>query len=109
MPTHLSDLIDRLRACGIHAELHRPGQLVIRDSTGFGSPIWVTWHDDWHVCTWGPTCYRLPPSQDIELLCQDCLRAFPFTAAGSELPAEIVERYGLVRVEPDALHWLGEA
>lgn len=98
MLTQYADLIDKLRGRGVYAEAHGP-QLVIRDAKGFGSPIWLTWADDWHVCAWGPTCYRVP-SQNVEALCLDC------QAQG--VLAEVVDRYGLESVEPDALHWLGE-
>ena len=62
-----ADLILALRKHRMRAELHQPDQLVLRYAHGFSSPGWLTWHEGWFACTWGPTCYRLPPDTDLDL------------------------------------------
>lgn len=99
------DLILALKKHGMKAELHQPDQLVVRYAHGFSSPGWLTWHEGWFACTWGPTCYRLPADTDLVAFCAAWREAPQGT--GRELAGELVDRYGLEQVEYESLHWLG--
>jgi hypothetical protein len=92
-------VIEALAQRGIEASFHSPGQLVISRQVGpiwpdSGNSFYITHVDgSWHLCTWVPICYRVPPSADIVSLCSDCMDVG--SSAMPRVPDEIAARYGL--------------
>ncbi len=62
-----------------------------------GNSFWVTNQEGiWYICTWSPTCYKVPEEADLVGLCVDFVD-FGSGAQG-KIPASMAERYGLTRL-----------
>jgi len=71
-------LIALLKARNVVAFLQQPGQLVVAvEFPNFPSrnSFWVTFFEGaWHLVTWSPHAYRIPPEVDVCEVCTDVLR-----------------------------------
>jgi hypothetical protein len=77
-------------------------QLVVSNNQGppwpgAGNSFWISHQQGvWYLCTWVPTCYRIPSSSDVVEVCAEFV-AFG-SSAQAAVPQEIVEKYSLIEV-----------
>jgi hypothetical protein len=98
----------------INAQRQGAGRLVISRQVG---PVWPTpgnsfWigvlGGDWHICTWGPYYYRLPPSASILDAAETFMR--DATSAQMKMPDDILRKFGIAEVDHEEFDrkWKGE-
>jgi hypothetical protein len=95
-------IVEGLLARSVSAYFQGEDQLVISRQCGPALPsgsnsFWITNQEGvWYLSTWSPTCYRVPPEADLVGLCE----AFAHfgTQAQEAIPAEMVERFGAIRL-----------
>ena len=107
-------LIEGLRAASISAYFQGADQLVISRQDGGvlpwdGNSFWVSHREgSWYLCTWAPTCYRVPAEANLVRLLHE------FTDCGlsaqAVVPSHLVESHHLVELadeEAEQLQLLG--
>jgi hypothetical protein len=93
------ELVAALAGDGIICYLQSPDQLVVSAQAGApwpdrGNSFWVTRAGGvWHLFTWAPRGYLVPPSSDVAAVCRACMGYG--TSAMWAAPAEIIEQFAL--------------
>src|SRR5580765_182910 len=96
------NVIECLRRRSVKTYFQSPDQLVVSRQNGpvlpfDGNSFWISrQHGVWYLCTWAPNGYRVPPETDIVRVCE----AFANfgTYAQPEVPAPMIERFGLSKL-----------
>lgn len=98
-------LINGLRSRGVATYFQGPEQLVVSRQRGLvlpfsGNSFWVSFHDGpWYLCTWAPTCYRLPTEKNLVDLCVEFVDYGQ--SAQAEVPTQLIERFGMTELSGD--------
>jgi hypothetical protein len=98
-------LVEGLRASAVAACFQGPDQLVVSRQDGAvrpsdGNSFWVSHREGiWYLCTWAPTCYRVPREADLVSLCAEF--AERAGSAQSRVPPSLVQRYRLVQLSSE--------
>src|SRR5262249_50304320 len=97
-----ASLANALSSVGLVAQQASPVQLIVSTQHGpvwpdRGNSFWLSFRDStWHLVTWSPVCYRIPPDQDVAALCLACMKVNRSAMYG--VPDDIVSRFGLTEV-----------
>lgn len=95
-------LVEELRASSVEVYFQSPDQLVISHQRGpvlpfSGNSFWVSHREgSWYLCTWFPTCYRVPHEADLVRLCADFVDHG--RSAQPCIPRAMVEKYHLTEL-----------
>ena len=94
-----------LTRVGLIAQFQNEDQLVVSTQVGpvypdRGNSFWLSEKmGEWHLSTWAPIGYRIPPGQDIVVLCSACMSVG--TTAMWRVPLDIVARFGLAELSDE--------
>ncbi len=95
-------IIDGLCSRAICNYFYGEEQLIVSRQRGpvlpaNGNSFWVSHRQGtWFLCTWAPSCYRLPPEADLVALCEAFLDYG--SVAQSEVPLKLVDRFQLTKL-----------
>lgn len=98
-------LIEGLRASSVAAYFQSPDQLIVSRQRGAvlpfsGNSFWVSRGEGvWYLCTWAPTCYRVPPGADLIRLCAEFVDHG--SAVQPRVPPSLVKRYHLTELSDE--------
>ncbi|MEM1069046.1 MAG: hypothetical protein AAGI63_09135 [Planctomycetota bacterium] len=103
--TPYTEIRDSLAQSGINCGVNGRHQIAVsvQDRAIWpeaGNSFWITVATGkWHLFTWSPIGYRIPPEADIPELCRRCMASG--NRAMYRVPDYICDEFGLVQLDDD--------